>query len=125
MSDEEWQDPLAFIPSEEKCSRCKMLNCLQCEHLTPVRDSLVVKKQPNSDKTKLEYSKRQIPPEAPVVSERPKAPKKEPVEEKSQSSQSDMDENNDSDIVESVNDKNTDQQAANNKPQTKCCCIVL
>ena len=122
MSNEEWQDPLAFIPSEEKCSRCKMLNCLQCEHLTPVRDSLVVKKQPNSDKTKLEYSKRQILPEVETKPEKPKAPKKEPVEEKSQSSQSDI--GNDSDIVESVNDKNTDPKEVN-KPPKKCCCNVL
>ena len=31
------------MPNREKCSICKTLNCLQCEHLTPVRDSLKIK----------------------------------------------------------------------------------
>ena len=32
-----------FMLKKEKCSICKTLNCLQCEHLTPVRDSLKIK----------------------------------------------------------------------------------
>ena len=47
-----------FLVSKEKCSQCKHINAFVCEHLTPVRDSLVVITDPSTNKTHIEYSKR-------------------------------------------------------------------
>ena len=62
-----------LIAPAEKCSRCKYINAFICEHDKPVRDSFKLVNDPETNRSRIKYEERPLPPESRQVKSENKA----------------------------------------------------